>query len=319
MSRSGDSPDLVDIPTVVDLVEQHFPQFTGLRVAAIPGVGTSNQIFRIGDDLAARFPRTVGTPAAVRAGLVSEHQAMTRFNDDCPVASPAIVGLGKPGAGHRFYWSLQTWLPGSVATEALVQSSDDFADDLAELITALRSADTRGQRFGGEGRGGGLRRHDEWVRTCLQRSAGLLNTELLAAFWSRHRALPREQADRMCHTDLIPFNLIVAGNRLSGVLDTGGYGPADPSLDLVAAWHLLDAKRRDRLRTHLASDDLEWARGCAWAFEQAIGLVWYYLESNPAMARLGARTLQRLIADATGDPQSLAPADSPVRLLLRHP
>ena len=47
----------------------------------------------------------------------------------------------------------------------------------------------------------------------------------------------------------------------------------------------------------LASDDLEWERGKAWAFEQAMGATWYYVESNPAMSRMGQRTLHRIITD----------------------
>jgi hypothetical protein len=38
----------------------------------------------------------------------------------------------------------------------------------------------------------------------------------------------------------IPGNVLVSGGRLAGVLNAGGLGPADPALDLVAAWHLLD-------------------------------------------------------------------------------
>jgi hypothetical protein len=37
-------------------------------------------------------------------------------------------------------------------------------------------------------------------------------------------------------------------------------------------------------------------RGMAWALQQAMGLVWYYVESNPAMARWGRRTLDRLVS-----------------------
>jgi hypothetical protein len=38
-------------------------------------------------------------------------------------------------------------------------------------------------------------------------------------------------------------------------------------------------------------------RGKAWAFEQAMGLVWYRVESNPAVSRPGRRTLQRILAE----------------------
>jgi aminoglycoside phosphotransferase (APT) family kinase protein len=101
----------------------------------------------------------------------------------------------------------------------------------------------------------------------------------------------------MTHGDLIPGNLLLDGDRLVGVLDGGAFGPADPSLDLVAAWHLLEADARAVLRAGLGSDDLEWSRGRAWAFQQAMGLVWYYAGSNPTMSALGRRTLGRILDD----------------------
>jgi hypothetical protein len=52
-------------------------------------------------------------------------------------------------------------------------------------------------------------------------------------------------------------------------------------------------------RDRLGAEDLEWERGRAWAFEQALGLVWYYADSNPVMSALGRRTLQRISADCT--------------------
>jgi len=57
----------------------------------------------------------------------------------------------------------------------------------------------------------------------------------------------------------------------AGVIDVGGLGPADPALDLVGAWHLLEPGPRQALHDDLECDDLEWARGKAWAFQQAMG------------------------------------------------
>ena len=73
----------------------------------------------------------------------------------------------------------------------------------------------------------------------------------------------------------------------------------------MAAWHLLGAGPRQAFRDDLGSSDLDWARGQAWAFEQAMGLVWYYAETNPVMSRLGRVTLDRI--------------QSAGRPLLRHP
>jgi hypothetical protein len=66
----------------------------------------------------------------------------------------------------------------------------------------------------------------------------------------------------------------------------------------VSAWHLLEAGPRQVLRENLGCDELEWARGRAWAFQQVMGLVWYYASSNPAMSQLGRRTLDRLVPGA---------------------
>jgi hypothetical protein len=72
------------------------------------------------------------------------------------------------------------------------------------------------------------------------------------------RNLPRgDTGDMMAHTDLIPGNVLVFNGNLAGVLDVGGLGPADPGLDLVAAWHLLDAGPWRALRQGLGCDDLE--------------------------------------------------------------
>ena len=64
----------------------------------------------------------------------------------------------------------------------------------------------------------------------------------------------------------------------------------------MAAWHLLEPGPRQVLRGDLGCDDPEWERGKGWAFEQAVG-AWYYARSNPAMSRMGRRTLERLQAD----------------------
>jgi aminoglycoside phosphotransferase (APT) family kinase protein len=100
----------------------------------------------------------------------------------------------------------------------------------------------------------------------------------------------------MAHRDLIPGNVLVEDGRLVGVIDVGGFGPADRALDLVSGWHLLDDEPRQHLHSLLGSTDLEWGRGMAWALQQAMGTVWYYVESNPPMSEMGHRTLQRILS-----------------------
>ncbi|MEU8176563.1 aminoglycoside phosphotransferase family protein [Microbispora hainanensis] len=283
--------------TVRALIAEQFPQWSGLPVTGVASHGTVNAIFRVGDRLTARFPLQPGPVDVTRRWLESEAEAARELARATRFPTPEPVALGEPGAGYPLAWSVQTWLPGTVATDEDPGGSVAFAHDLADLITDLRAVGTRGRTFSGNGRGGDLRAHDAWMETCFERSEGLLDVPRLRRMWDAFRSLPREAADVMNHGDLIPGNVLVSAGRLAGILDGGGFGPADPALDLVSAWHLLEAGPRQVLRLDLGCDDIEWERGKAWAFAQAMGLVWYYLETNPAMSRMGRRTLDRILGD----------------------
>ena len=286
--------------TVRALTKAQFPRWADLPVTRVHGEGTVNAIFRLGEALVARLPLQPGDVGTTQRRLEAEAAATRELHRHSPFPVPEPVALGRPGSGYPLPWSIQTWLPGATATEEDPAESAGFARDLAELIGALRSVPTDGRTFTGDNRGGDLRRHDAWMAECFANSEGLLDVARLQRLWQRLRALPRDAPDAMTHGDLVPGNVLVSGGRLAGVLDAGGFGPADPALDLVGAWHLLDDRRRGILRAELGCDDLEWARGMAWAFEQAMGLVWYYADTNPAMSRVGRRTLDRILASLAG-------------------
>jgi aminoglycoside phosphotransferase (APT) family kinase protein len=291
----------ITVQTVRALVDEQFPAWRGQAITAVRAPGTVNAIFRIGEQLAARFPLQPGPVGAVRDGLEREASAARELAGRTRFRTPEPVALGEPGRGYPLPWSVQTWLPGVCATDDDPGESTGFALDLAEFITGVRAIDTRGRLFSGSGRGGDLRAHDAWMETCFARSGALLDVPRLRRIWAVLRGLPRGPGpDVMNHGDLIPGNVLVSGGRLAGILDVGGLRPADPALDLVAAWHLLGTGPRQVFRDDLGSSDLDWARGQAWAFEQAMGLVWYYAESNPVMSLLGRRTLRRIEQDWTG-------------------
>lgn len=300
----------VDAATVHALLADQLPELAGLEVRMVPQAGTVNAVARLGERLAARFPLQPGDPADVRRTLVQEADAARRLVGRLRVAVPEPVALGAPGHGYPLPWSVQTWLPGRDGSAVEPGASYAFARDLAGLVTDLRAVPTGGRTFVGEhrtNRGGVLAAHDAWVQTCLARSTGLLDVAVLAARWDVLRALPRgPEPDVTTHGDLIPGNVLVAGSgaagddvRLAGLLDVGGTGPADPALDLVGAWHLLDDGPRAAFREALDVDEASWERGVAWAFEQAIGLVWYYRGSNPPFSALGRRTLRRIVRAST--------------------
>jgi aminoglycoside phosphotransferase (APT) family kinase protein len=287
----------VPVSTVRRLIDEQFPQWRAEPIRALATDATVNSIFRIGSALSARFPLRADGPVASRSALEAEATAVRELAWHSSVPVPEPVAIGDPGHGYPFAWSVQTWLPGPVATPHGDAGSASLALDLAVFIGGLRRANTGGRRFGGEGRGGDLRGQDAWMDTCLRASTALVDVEGLRRLWATLRELPQGRPDVLSHRDLIPPNLLVQDGRLVGVLDGGGFGPADPALDLVAGWHLLDAERRALVRRQLGSDEIEWQRGRAWAFAQAMGPPWYYRASNPGMSRLGLSTLTRVLHD----------------------
>ncbi len=286
---------------VRELVREQFPHWRGLAVRTVASDGTMNAVFRIGSHLVARFPLRYDVPDEILTVLKREAEAARELAACSTVATPLPVALGAPGPGYPLPWAVETWVPGRVAARAAPERSSAFAGDLARFITGLRAADTRGRRFSGQCRGGHLPDHDAWMETCFQRSEQLLDVPALRRLWQEFRRLPRAAPDVMSHGDLVPGNVLVRGGRLVGVVDCGGFGPADPSLDLVCAWHLLERAPRELLRRELGCGELEWARGAAWSFEQAMGLVWYYADSKPTLSQLGRRTLDRVLNAEVSD------------------
>ena len=284
--------------TVRTLVAEQFPHWQHLGVRAVPSPGTVNAIFRIGDHLVARFPLEFDDVVAAHERLLLEAAAADELLGQAPFATPRPITLGSPGGGYPLPWAVYSWLPGKTATSDGFSESDSFAIDLATFISAVRTLDTRGRTYDGNGRGGDLFSHDDWMQECLNHSEGLLDVAPLRAIWPEMRDIPRgDTPDVMNHSDLIPPNILAAGGRIVGVLDVGGLRPADPALDLVSAWHLLDARCRRLLRERLRCNDEEWQRGRGWAFEQAMGAVWYYVESSPTMSLGCQRTLERIVTD----------------------
>ncbi len=280
------------------LVAEQFPAWAHLPIQDLGTPGTVNALFRIGDDLTARFPLQGTDAASTRLYLQAEADAARELHGRALVPTPEPVAIGDPGHGYPLPWSVQTWLPGATAAASPKASgSTRLAHDLADFIRAVRSLDTRGRTFKGRGRGGDLRTHDAWVETCLARSVGLFDVLRLRSLWTALRDLSRTDPDVMTHGDLTPGNILVSGGRLAGVLDVGGLGAADPALDLVAAWHLLEAGPRGTFRADLGCDELQWARGQAWALEQALGAAWYYRDSNPEMHALGTTTVRRVLEE----------------------
>jgi len=124
----------VTVDAVRTLIGDQFPELAALPVTRFPSEGTAHAIFRIGEDLAARFPLRPGDADDSRRRWLAEADAARVLSRHTAVPIPVPVALGAPGFGYPLSWSIQTWVPGTTASDVDTSSSDAFAHDLAEFI-----------------------------------------------------------------------------------------------------------------------------------------------------------------------------------------
>ncbi|WP_030489218.1 aminoglycoside phosphotransferase family protein [Micromonospora chokoriensis] len=286
----------VSVDVVSALVAEQFPQWRGLPIRPLTSTGTVNALFRLGPDVVLRFPLLPSANPELRAELRREQEYAVLLAAHLPVEVPEPLGLGEPGDGYPGPWTAYQFIAGETAQLGRIGDLDDFAGDLAGVVTALRGIDTGGRVWPGVGRGGPLAAEDADVRAALAVSGALTDTAALAEVWQRCRDARRDDlADGWIHGDLMPGNLLVRDGRLVAVIDLGTVGVGDPAVDLMPAWNMLDAGSRETYRRALGVDDATWERGRGWALEQAINALPYYVETNLVMAAIARRTLRAVL------------------------
>lgn len=248
----------IDLPLVRRLLHGSFPELAGRPLTALPASGSSNALFRLGDDLLVRLPR-------------------------------------QPG-GSRTIEKEARWLAGTVPTAPFHApdggSPAALAADLARLVRELRAAPVPDAAHLDPElawyRGGPLAALDDdfgaSVRDCRAIGGLGLDLDRAAAVWrtalAAEAALPRRRT--WFHGDLVAENLLVRDGRLAAVLDLGGLAVGDPAVDLIVAWEVLDPPARRAFRATVAADDAEWAVGAGWALLIAVLTFAYYWRSMPA-------------------------------------
>lgn len=259
----------VDVETVRQLVEEQFPLWSQRPVTPVPEPGWDNLTFRLGDDLLVRLPSAAEYALAVD----KEHRWLPELAGHLPVQVPVPMGLGVPGAGYPFHWSVYEWIPGEPAAPSAVTDSTGVAQDLVDVLVALRGMDaTDGPQPGIHNwfRGATLRTYDSTARSALAELDGHLDVGLAAAAWDHALAARWDGVDVWFHGDLAPGNLLLARGRLVAVIDFGTCGVGDPSCDLAIAWTLLDRAGRHSLREQLDIDASTWSRGRGWALWKSL-------------------------------------------------
>lgn len=297
----------VDAALVRGLVDRSFPELAGHRLRLMPVTGSTNVLFRLGDDLLVRLPRQ--PDGAMSLG--TEARWLAHVAQALPVATPAVVALGEPALGYPLPWAVTTWLDGDrPRIPWSANTADGFARDLAGFVRALGDvavppdavSDTALAGY----RGRPLVEIDASVRGYLADCGALpgldLDLEACRRLWQAALDLPggaEPAAPRWLHGDLFAENLLVRDGRLAAVLDFGGLSVGDPTVDLAGAWELLGPPARQVFRDALEVDDATWLRGRAWALAIAVMTFPYYWRSMPERCTARLAMARAVLADAT--------------------
>lgn len=283
-----------DVALVRRLLAGQFPQWKGLAIDPVVSYGTDHDIYRLGDQLAARLPR-IGWATKQAA---KEARWLPTLAPHLPLAIPVQLAMGHPAEGYPFEWSVYEWLPGENAN-GTIDDLNQAAVDLAAFVRALRQVDTTGahQRRPG-GRGSPLAELDEHVRRSVAELGNRVDGAATLRSWEESLDASEWDGEEVwVHGDLLPGNLLVLDGRLSAVIDFGGLNVGDPACDLQPAWNVFAGESRTRYHAELQVDDASWLRGRGTALYQAVLALPYYWDTNPGMVRQASHALAQVLAE----------------------
>ncbi len=117
------------------LRDQH-PDLADLELRNVDG-GWDNQLWRLGEDLAVRLPRTERAPAL----LDMERTWLPTLAERLPLPTPTPVRIGTPSSLFEHTWTVARWVDGEPADRApitCIDSAEILAGSCKRCITRPR-------------------------------------------------------------------------------------------------------------------------------------------------------------------------------------
>ncbi|MEV4254165.1 aminoglycoside phosphotransferase family protein [Spirillospora sp. NPDC049652] len=228
------SENVITAELIRGLLKEQHPDLAGLAVREVAG-GWGNQMWRLGDELAVRMPRTEDAPDLLR----KKCQWLPVLAPRLPLPVPRPVRIGEPSARFPKPWAVMTWVPGEPLDHGSISRGDHAADALAAFLTALHTETPKGAPVSEDGRDHPKRCTDGFVHFFRAVVPGDLADEVRAV-WDDAVAAPEWEGPPVwVHGDLHPANVVVSDGTLAGVIDFGALFAGDPAWDLAAAWVVL--------------------------------------------------------------------------------
>ncbi|MTD13578.1 phosphotransferase [Nakamurella sp. YIM 132087] len=231
--------------------------------------GSSNWVFRIGEALAIRLPRSDDYVK----DLLNEVRWMPYLGPHLTAPIPEVVASGPPSKALPRPWAILSWLPGTLPLALGAAQQALLAESLGGFLQSLHAVSTTDIPAGPERWGYRCGEPvtdliDGWAAHAADQLADLFDPTKVREAWRRLRDVPAA-TDAPCwvHTDLSEENLLTHHDgTLAGVIDFGGIGVGDRSVDMLYAWSLFDGPARELFRVASGADAGTWSRARAWAF-----------------------------------------------------
>ncbi|MFG2359006.1 aminoglycoside phosphotransferase family protein [Streptomyces sp. NPDC048521] len=257
----------IDHNLVRSLVREQHPDLAGLDLRAVPG-GWDNQLWRLGEELAVRMPRTERAPALLR----KEHRWLPALAPRLPLPVPTPTRIGEPSSRFPRPWTIATWVPGEPADRAPI-SHDRAADTLADFLKALH-VEAPADAPVSPDRGVPLSTLTDAFEKTLEEVACDALRNVRDVWEEALAAADGDGPPVWLHGDLHPANIVVVDGTLSGVIDFGDMCAGDPAVDLAAAWVLLPAGAAARFFDAYAhADEAMIRRARGWAVLKSLFLI----------------------------------------------
>ena len=282
----------IDTELVHGLLKKQFAQWSDLPLVPVASSGTVNAVYRLGDELCVRLPRTRG----YAKNLEYELRWLPLLAQHLPLAVPKCVAQGKPTAEYPFAWATYEWLEGETYNLQSGVDESKAAEHLANFVTRFRRIDPADAPKAR--RSMPLSRLDRVTRTAIDSLEGVVDTRAALSVWENClQASEWEGRPVWTHGDLIPPNILVSRGRICAIIDFGSVGIGDPAIDVIPAWSTFGPDARSSFRESVDVDEATWVRGRGFALQQALLIIPYYPKTNPAFVAMAKLTLERILTE----------------------
>lgn len=298
----GDMPAAevtIDAGLITRLLTAQHPDLAD-REPELVAAGWDCEMWRLGDELAARLPRR-----RVVADLIGlEQRWLPQLAPDLPLAVPAPIRVGAPDVelGYPFPWSVVPWFDGASALETPPNDAVRAAAELGAFLAALHRPAPGELAPSTVHRGAPLITRDAVLRSRVESLDDVDRRAVLRSWEMALEASEWAGPPVIVHGDLHPANLVVdPAGQLVAVIDFVDLAAGDPAVDLSVAWMLLPHGDRETLRRAAGPasrpvDDDTWTRARGNALAHAVAVL-ATSDDNARMSALARHTLAAVLID----------------------